>query len=291
MKIISKITGGLGNQMFQYACGKALAHRLGAKLYLDLSWFENGNRTFMLDIFPNIQGVQKYKPSNDSAKYKKIFSKVLRSLGIRTKRCRHIAEPDYSYWAGIGNIRESVHLSGYWQNEKYFSNISSIIKQEFLFPDFQCGEATNIAQRIKHSSCSVSIHVRRGDYIEDITTNSVHGICSMEYYDKALQTIIDRYNVSPQLFLFSDDTQWIKNNFDTRGCSFVIVGIPEHKNEPYNDMHLMSLCRHHIIANSSFSWWGAWLSAGKGVAIAPKRWFAEEAMKHCNPSVSSWITI
>ena len=292
MKVISGIMGGLGNQMFQYACGKALAHRLGAKFYLDLSWFENGNRDFMLDAFPNIQGVRKYKPSNDYYKCNKLFQKVLRRLGVSTKRYEHIAEPYYSYWAGIENIKKSVHLSGYWQNEKYFSNISLDIKQNFLFPNFPCEESQNIVRRINLSSCSISIHVRRGDYVENSATNRFHGVCSMEYYGKALQMIIDKCNTSsPELFLFSDDPEWVKNNFNTQGYPSVIVDIPQHKNSPYHDMHLMSLCTHHIIANSSFSWWAAWLSGGGGIVVAPKCWFMEETMKHHNPSVSSWITI
>jgi len=290
MKIICEITGGLGNQMFQYACGKAIAYRLSAKFLLDLSLLKYSNRTFMLDTFPNIRSVQKYKPSHDSAGFKKIFQRVLQGLGIRY--CQHIQEPHYSYWPEIENIQNSVRLSGYWQNEKYFLKISSLIKQDFVFPNFSCTEAEAIAQKIRQSSCSVSIHIRRGDYVQNLAINQVHGICSMEYYEKALQIIVDKNNESlPEIFLFSDDPKWIKSNFNTKGFPFVIIDIPQHKSAPYHDMHLMSLCRHHIIANSSFSWWGAWLSARDGIIVAPKRWFKEETMRQYNPSLPSWITI
>jgi len=280
--------GGLGNQMFQYACGKAVAYRLGAQFSLDLSWFDNGNRIFMLDDFPNIHQSLKINERNSSCQ-PSVFKKILRRMGINT--ISYINEPDFSYWPGITNIKSSAHLSGYWQNEKYFSEISSVILKEFTFPEFSCLEAENIAQKIKSSSCSVSIHIRRGDYVEDAKNNQVHGICTLEYYKKALQLIADKYNNDLQLYFFSDDPDWIKDNFDTQGYSSVIVNIPQHKNAPYHDMHLMSLCCHHIIANSSFSWWGAWLSGGHGTVIAPKRWFAEETMKQYNPSPASWVTI
>jgi len=284
MKIISKIYGGLGNQMFQYACGKAVAKRLGARLCFDLSWFKAGNRTFMLYSFPNI----KYPVYQDK---QDIFKRILRRMGLYT--IQYIDEQEYSYWSGIESIKSSVHLSGYWQDEKYFIGISSIIKKDFMFPEFDSLEAKNIAKEIIESTCSISIHIRRCDYVEDPKINSVHGICSSDYYKKALQIIINKYNgrITPDLYLFSDDPDWVKNNFDTFGLPSVVVDIQEHKDKPYHDMHLMTLCKHHIIANSSFSWWGAWLSSRNGIVIAPKRWFAEDSMKDYNPSIASWMTI
>jgi hypothetical protein len=272
MEIISKIYGGLGNQMFQYTCGRAVAYRLGAQLYLDISWFDNGNRAFMLNAFPNIH-YSIYREKQP------IF--------------RRINEPEYSYWPDIESIKSSTHLSGYWQNEKYFSSISPVIRQDFIFPEFDCSEAKNIAKKITETPCSINIHIRRGDYVENPKTNSVHGVCSPDYYEKALQIIIDKYDgkIIPELYLFSDDPNWVKNNFDTCGLPFVVVDIQEYKHAEYHDMHLMSLCQHHIIANSSFSWWGAWLSSGNGIVVAPKLWFAEDKMKNCNPSLGSWITI
>ena len=285
MKIISQIMGGLGNQMFQYACARAVAHRIDAQLYLDLFWFENGNRTFMLDIFPNINYSISHPP-------KSIVSRVLRKIDLN--KINYIDEPvhyQYSYWSEIENIRNSAHLSGYWQNEKYFSNITSIIRQDFTFPELPSYETEKIANKIKVSSCPVSIHIRRGDYVKNPVTNRFHGICSQEYYEKALQIIVGKHKDSPELYIFSDEPEWVKDNFDTLGYPSHVVDIPQHKDSPYHDMHLMSLCRHHIIANSSFSWWAAWLSGRDGTVVAPKQWFAEETMKHYNPSLASWITI
>jgi hypothetical protein len=291
LKIISEIFGGLGNQMFQYACGKAVANRLGSRLYLDVSWFDSGNRVFMLDIFPNISYSPQPQRNYIARKVAALSKKIPHRTGVHL--IRDIYEPDYFYWPGVEQIKSSVRLSGYWQNEKYFSNISSIIRKDFMFPEFNSLEANNIAKKIKETPCPVSIHVRRGDYVENPKINSVHGVCSPDYYKKALQIIIDKYKgeKNPELYIFSDDPDWVKNNFYTYGLPSVTVDIQEHKDKPYQDMHLMSLCKHHIIANSSFSWWGAWLSSMNGIVVAPKRWFAEDTMKNCNPSLASWITI
>jgi hypothetical protein len=283
MKIITKIFGGLGNQMFQYACGKTVAQRLKAQLCLDLSWFYYGNRRFMLDVFPNIR----YSVYHEN---QFVFKKILQRLGFKIL---YIKESNYSYWPGINDIKSSVILSGYWQNEKYFSEILTIIRQDFMFPEFDCPEAKNIAKKIEDAPCSISVHVRRGDYVEDPNTNHTHGICSLDYYKKAIQIVIDKNEKKtiPKLYIFSDDPAWVKNNFNTLGLPAIVVDIQEHKEKSYHDMHLMSLCQHHIIANSSFSWWGSWLSSRNGIVIAPRRWFADDILKDYNPSLVSWLRI
>lgn len=274
--------GGLGNQMFQYACGRAVAHRLNARLYLDLSWFKDGERMFLLDAFPNV--------SHSLYAQKTKFKKIMQRMGLCTP-IPTVAEPYYSYWSEIENIRSSVRLLGYWQNERYFFDVSSVIKQDFIFPNFSCSKAENIATKIRTCVSSVGIHIRRGDYVENHITNCFHGICSMEYYEKALQVIAGNKKATMELYIFSDDFEWVKNNFDTHGYPSVFVDISHHKDAAYHDMHLMSLCQHHIIANSSFSWWGAWLSGKNGRVVAPKLWFADEVMKKYNPSVMSWVAI
>ena len=277
--------GGLGNQMFQYACGRAVSHRMEATFYLDLSWFNTGNRQFLLDFFPNLSYTKFEKPS---IKNHQFFKRFLRKIGYYN--LDQIHEPEFLYWSGIEEIKQSAYLSGYWNNENYFKYIETVIREAFVFPPFSCLEATSIANSIKTASCPVSIHVRRGDYIENPETNKYHGICHPEYYNKALGLILEK-NVSPTLFIFSDDITWVKNNFDTLDCSAIYIDIPQHIDAPFHDMHLMSLCRHHIIANSTFSWWGAWLSDGKDLVIAPKQWFLDDSVKHANPSPEPWVLI
>ena len=286
--------GGLGNQMFQYAAGRALSLRLNTELKLDNSWFSSAgsdtSRAFMLQCFPIVIREASLDEVNRTIfKKQSILQKI---LGKKKKHsASYKAQPSFDFWPDFGSFGSPVYLFGYWQNERYFSGISSTIKQDFTFPAFSSSRAKDICQRIKTSSCSISIHIRRGDYVENPDTNRFHGVCSLEYYEKALRMITGKYNIPPELFLFSDDPAWARNNFNTYGYPSVIVDIPQHKDAPYNDMHLMSLCQHHIIANSSFSWWAAWLSCGDGMVIAPKRWFAEETIQQYNPSPSSWITI
>jgi hypothetical protein len=286
MSVTTAIFGGLGNQMFQYTAGRALSIRLGVPLKLDLSWFStiaknDSTRPYMIGAFPSI--------NVETALKHGLFSRLLRRF-FRQK-IGYVPEPGYAYWEGFQRITDPAYLYGYWQNEMYFNTITDLIRKDFTFPPLPSSEAEKIAARINDTDNAVAVHIRRGDYVSNASTHGFHGLCSQEYYTNAFKTIAARCASRLELFIFSDDSIWVRENFDTQGLSATVIDFPEHLSAPWHDMHLMTLCRHHIIANSSFSWWGAWLSNGDGIVIAPKRWFAEETMKHCNPSVSSWIKI
>ena len=285
--------GGLGNQMFQYAAGRSLSTRLNCELKLDNSWFyESGcgaSRFPLLHNFP-ISTLEASQEEISELIYQKqnILLKLLRKKKKYTSFYKE--EPSFDFWQDFNSFLSPVYLYGYWQNEKYFSGIESVIRKDFQFPSFTNIEADNISDKINNSLNSVSIHIRRGDYVNNPHTNQYHGTCSIEYYKEALKLISNEYG-SLELFIFSDDPQWIKLNFDTKDYSSNIIDIPAHNDFPYHDMSLMSLCKHHIIANSSFSWWGAWLSNKNGVIISPKQWFSDEKMRYFNPALSSWIKI
>jgi len=288
-----KIMGGLGNQMFQYAAGRALSVRLNDILKLDNSWFSisgsDTSRPSLLHYFPiSILEANQEEIHNIIYQKQNIFQKILNKKGKHTSYYK--SEPSYDFWQDFNTFTSPIYLNGYWQNEKYFLNIESIIRKDFEFPSFSNIEAENISKNILNSLNSVSIHIRRGDYINNPSANQFHGTCPIDYYKKALQILYEKYN-SLELYFFSDDPQWVRQNFDTNGCKSNFINITEHNNAPYHDMHLMSLCKHHIIANSSFSWWSAWLSNKNGIIIAPSQWFANEKMKEFNPSLSSWIKI
>jgi len=295
--IITRLMGGLGNQMFQYAAGRALALRLGALLKLDISWFAamgtDTQRKYMLHIFPiaateaspeEIERIACREPN--------FFERLLRRPKRRGKH--YIAEPSFSYWSGFASLTAPAYLEGYWQQEAYFVDVAETIRKDFAFPALNHHEAEGLAAEIFSSSNGVCVHIRRGDYAENKATNQFHGLCSPAYYEKALLTLSEKLGSSLRLFIFTDDPAWASKNFDAQGYPALVVDFPEHQDKPWHDMHLMSLGAHHVIANSSFSWWGAWLAEGNnrgGVTIAPEHWFAAKAIRNDSPVPARWLKI
>lgn len=276
------VCGGLGNQMFQYACGRALSSRHNAPLFLDLTWFGNSQedtrRRFHLNAFPalNPRGdLWKEASKKDLQTYyalplwKRLLKKVLpRNIRRNPKR---LEEPHVGYWDGIEHLTPPVHLCGYWQDVRYFLPQEDLIRADFTFPPLP-EAAQPLAQKITSSSNAVAVHVRRGDYVTNPEINAAHGLCPASYYAAALTQIRNQVS-APHIFAFSDDPEWVKENFDSQNLPITVVDLhTEH--DAHHDMHLMTLCRHHIIANSSFSWWGTWLKAEEGITCAPQRWFA-----------------
>jgi hypothetical protein len=295
--IVTRLTGGLGNQMFQYAAGRALALRLGVPLKLDISWFAEMStdtpREYMLHAFPIAAAEARHEEIESVAYCKRPFlSKVLRRPKQRS--AYYIREPSFSYWPGFTALAAPAYLAGYWQQEQYFSDIADVIRRDFAFPPFNSPEAAELAAEIASSPDAVCVHIRRGDYVTSPVTSQYHGVCAPAYYEKALQMLAAKLGSALRLFLFTDEPVWVREHFDTRGYPATVIDFPEHQDKPWHDMHLMSLGAHHVIANSSFSWWGAWLADGTdrgGITIAPERWFALEDKQHDTPVPSRWITI
>ncbi|MFA6087616.1 alpha-1,2-fucosyltransferase [Mucilaginibacter sp.] len=272
--IVIKLQGGLGNQMFQYAFGRSLAKRLNTELYLDITTLEDTDhppgfthRKYELDVFnvkAQIAGTKILSsvvayPKSRSAFYK---LRLLKSLGI----VQHLHEKKFSYDADIhGLINGNTFLTGFWQSEKYFQDIADDIRRELKLP--QPHDHQNISyQQLIQNKNAVSLHIRRGDYVG----NATHPVCGMEYYQQAIQ-IMNKDITDPVYFIFSDDTEWAANNVVTDSENYVIN---HNKTNSAADMYLMSQCKHHIIANSSFSWWGAWLNPSENKkVIAPGKWF------------------
>ncbi len=292
------IHGGLGNQMFQYAAGRALALRVGAALRLDVSHFFRKQkaelRTLLLPVFPRLavwaDGMVSSAPALSCRLLHKFSEVVQRGFHLDCQIVPHIAtEPHFGYWPGIERVKAPVRLHGYWQSEKYFANFAQQIREDFTFPLLPTGRAQDMAQRISDCPHAISLHIRRGDYVSNPQVQAFHGMPGAEYYASALDHIT-RMVGNSTVFLFSDDPQWVQEHFDCRGhdAEIVDLGFSE---MPQHDMHLMSQCRHHIIANSSFSWWGAWLGAREGITIAPRRWFANTAANTADVCPASWISL
>ena len=186
------------------------------------------------------------------------------------------------YQEEIFNLRkDDIYLSGFWQNEKYFSSIKKSIVDDFTPKNGISTTAEKYLEKIK-SSNSISLHVRRGDYVYN--ANATHGLCDINYYKRALD-FIEKDIKDGNVFIFSDDIAWCKNEFAFLKQKFFIEGT---KSE-VDDLTLMKNCKHNIIANSTFSWWGAWLNQNSDrIITTPKYWFSRKDLKNKHPAPSSW---
>ena len=275
--IISQVIGGLGNQMFQYAAGRALSVELGQPLRLDIANFaEYGlhhgfelKRVFHCKVDTATKAdVQKILGWQSLPGIRRVLSRPSMAL---FRHDAFVVEPHFPYWPDINKVPRNCYLVGYWQSEKYFAKQMSNIRSDFIFKPPLSNKNMDLAGQIAQVN-AVSLHVRRGDYFSNPKTNIAHGVCNLDYYKAAVQHIAAKVE-HPSFFIFSDDIEWAKKNLKMNFHHHFI----DHNQglESYNDMHLMSLCRHHIVANSSFSWWGAWLNSHTDkIVVAPKQWFA-----------------
>ena len=290
--IISKIIGGLGNQMFQYAAGKRLSLHRGTTLLLDTSAFtEYRLREYGLDCFSFATNnatdleLRRVLPASGSP-----LKTAVNALKIWSKSLERpiplIRERHFNFDPSILELSDNTCLEGYWQSEKYFRDIEPVIRNDFTFRHKPDAENQRILETIRGVN-SVGIHIRRGDYVENGRTNEIHGVCSEEYYRRAVERITGSVS-TPRYFIFSDDIAWAKKAMSFLSpVSFIDNNVSAHHHE---DMRLMANCKHHIIANSSFSWWSAWLNADPNkIVIAPKHWFIDFAKDTRDLIPSDWI--
>ena len=284
MSIKLKLTGGLGNQMFQFAAGYCAAKKRNTELNLDLSWFNRRNlhNGFELDNVFNIYSQIDFLNRPLSLKkfnLKDFFIKIDRSYET-------FDEPHFQYTSKITKIPEHCFLRGYWQSEKYFEEFSNEIKSIFSFNRPLNEENNKIAQSIINSR-SVSIHIRGGDFL--LKRNQKHQVDLKKYYSDAIKTVLKNHT-NPKFFIFSDDFDWVSKN-NLMESNYVFVRINQ-ENSSFLDMQLMSLCDVNIIANSSFSWWSAWLNNKRDKSIfAPKKWFNDPSIITDDLIPKSWNKI
>ena len=292
--IIIKLMGGLGNQMFQYAAAKRVSKVNDIILKLDLSWFQDKGpwtpRNYELGVFalsseiadPHEIGALKSRRQNPL--FRRLPGFVNKFLFNANQS--HIIEKSHSFEPAVLNLIDDVYLDGYWQSEKYFYDIASVIRKDFSLRAEPDGMNRDVASLIQGCN-AVSLHFRRGDYVADARTANYHGICSMDYYRKAVKLVSARV-IKPHFFIFSDDAAWVQENFKIE----FPVTLVQHNgpDRAHVDMWLMSLCHHHIIANSSFSWWGAWLNPNpQKIVIAPSKWFKDPSVNTQDLIPSEWI--
>ena len=278
--IITRLIGGLGNQMFQFAAGYSFAKRIQLEMSIDMSFlnkniYETENftpRKFELDSFQNLP------------KCKIIEENLVNYFEINESNV-------HSNFPLRKLFKQKFLLNDYFQGERYFSNINNEVNKLFEFNKLLLDENTRALEKeILLSQNSVAIHVRRGDYLKP-KLNEFHGTCEIDYYKKAVELIIDK-TISPKFYFFSDDVNWVKSELASYFINSTVVENSEKDN--WVDMYLMSLCQHNVIANSSYSWWSAYLNRNEHkIIIAPNKWYSDVKMnkltKHLIPE--NWISI
>jgi hypothetical protein len=303
--IITRLVGGLGNQMFQYAAGYALACRLGLPLKMDILDFKfYPDREYALHCFDidaefatqkevySLSGRPKSGLQRMSQLIKKINYKGSKAAGVLLKDPSNpptcFVDTKSGYDVNFHKITGSCYLAGYWQSEMYFSDIADAIRRIYTIKYPLAGRNLVLADMIR-ATHSVAIHIRRGDYVTNPSARKVHGLITPKYYRAAIELLIQQMD-DLEFFVFSDDPAWVRANLDFGRQVSVIDYNPS--SVPWEDLRLMTLCNHHIIANSSYSWWGAWLSKNENqIVIAPGRWYLSKESSPRDLIPERWRTL
>lgn len=289
--IIVGLSGGLGNQMFQYALGRHLAYINGTDLKFDISGFQRDKqRGYALEVFnistvfastDEVEELKAYNPDG----FERLLNKMTRKKKTRSK-INFVENKRTGFEPQILQAPEDAYFQGYWQSEKYFSAIEDIIREDFSFKPEMLGELNDIDVQMAETN-SISVHIRRGDYVSDRKTRESHGVCSLNYYTSCVNEMARKVS-SACFYIFSNDPQWVLDNLK---FDFPKVVVSESGNlKDYEDMYLMSRCKHNIIANSSFSWWGAWLNSNKNKTVfAPDKWFLKKDWNYQDVVPPQWV--
>jgi hypothetical protein len=288
--ITVRLMGGLGNQMFQYACGRRLAIRQGVALTLDRRWFDSidvlAHEVYSLGSFRLCSGIR-FLPASEHEcpprRHRKVsVSRALRNTHSWPRSAFHevIEERSFALDRRVLNASGRTYLDGFWQREDYFSDVAPLIRHEFSLRAPLVGEAAALAEQAAESD-TVSLHVRRADYRDALPA---------AYYREALAEMHRRLP-DPKLYVFSDDLEWARRELGLSDTAIFVDFLPG--GQPWVDMVAMSRCRHHIISNSTYSWWGAWLSPWPDtVVLAPRVWFLTDHRMESDFNLpSSWTRL
>ncbi len=293
--IIVKIYGGLGNQMFQYAFGRALSLRNKTSLKLDIrALTKAGARAYALHHF-SIQ--EDFAEPDELARFDGAYKigrhpwidRIAQPFRTRTDAIR-LVERRFHFSPHVLAVpaEANVYALGGWQSERYFADVGETLRQDFRFRHPPQGKNLTLAEKIRQVD-AISVHVRRGDYAHDPKYSQTHGLIGLEYYRQAISLMRQRV-AAPHFFVFSDDPEWAMHNLSVDAAVDYVThnGI----DGGHDDIRLMSQCKHHIIANSTFSWWGAWLAHRPDqIVIGPKRWFANNPVNTADVLPAAWVRI
>ena len=294
--IVMNLNGGLGNQLFQYALGRHLSITHNTPLGFDISSVEaDPNRHYRLDSF-NISGtvmaIKKTsagKRFNETSLINKFISDTNLLYRFFNQELTVIRENGFEFQANILKCPNNSFLEGYWQTEKYFKSIESIIRADLTLVNPLTPNLANLEDEITKST-SISIHVRRGDYASNPVTTAYHGLYAIDWYQMAIKEMEKSLGRQVHFFVFSDDYDWVKTNLKLdMPCTFIK---PSPDGMEAQDLYLMSRCKHNITANSSYSWWAAWLNPNPNKkVIAPAKWFMGADSNTIDLIPPEWIKI
>lgn len=291
-QVIARIEGGLGNQLFQYAAARSLADRLGCDLMLDLRGLErNGDRPFQLDLYRIRAAVAPMELLAELPDWRSSRAGRLRSA-LSQRLPSFFDFPvfwpqTFAFDPRFARILRPAFLVGYWQSEKYFDwNRKRLLQDIQLVAPMVATEPWLEHIRGTHS---VALHVRRGDYVSNSAAAQFHGLCDMDYYRKAIGALRGQFP-DIEIFVFSDEPDWARQNLQFGVPMHIVDANPPDKG--HLDMELMRHCHHHVIANSSFSWWGAWLCEHTGQRVyAPSCWFADAGVDTSDVVPARWTKL
>lgn len=289
--IISRITSGLGNQLFQYAAARHLALKNKTDLYLDLSYYR---QTYATDT------PRSFKLGQFSVPYRMLHQSPLRYVSKATKLLPNrslppvflfLKEKHFHFDEQVVNARANcITLDGFWQSEAYFRDNAATIRRELTLTGTPSPEFGYYQQLINNTPVPVSIHIRRGDYVNHPEFSKTFGFVGLDYYAQALDQLTERFDTI-RLFVFSDDKAWVRENLPLPDDTVFVQNTGP--DSDVADLVLMSHCRHHIIANSSFSWWGAWLNPNPDkLVITPRQWYKQQPTWNIKDLLpSTWLAL
>ncbi|WP_221391800.1 alpha-1,2-fucosyltransferase [Dyadobacter sp. NIV53] len=290
--IISKISHGLGNQLFQYAIARSMALKQNTSLYLDLRYY---NHTYATDTFRSFK-LNKFNINFDLLDESPALIYLSKSTKLFPNRSfppffKLVRDKQSTFEPEVLSAKSMfTYLSGFWQTEKYFRDIKETLQKELTLKSVETEQFKVYKKQIQAENCPVSLHIRRGDYVNNTQFNNQFGFIGLDYYRNAIKFFKEK---SPdcKFFVFSDDLEWVKENLNS-GQDFIFVENTG-ENSDLEDLMLMRACHHHIIANSSFSWWGAWLNPKEDkIVIAPARWYNNLPDLNTNDLVpENWIRL
>lgn len=298
--ITVRLSGGLGNQMFEYAAAKALALKKNTKVRLDLTTLNHrlpGRgyvfRTYDLDLLnvnAEMTSLTEFSRYAKNSAY--VFSRIGAKIRSKVNPKSIFKEKEYYLFdENIFSLPDDAYLDGFWQSRRYFEHCEDAIREEFSFRHPLSEKGKGLADKILHCQ-SVCINVRRGDYVSMKSNADFFGVLPLEYFQQGIELVKQKVS-DPHFFIFTDDLRWCKENFNLPENTFFVT--QEYSGERYIEkFHLMTLCRHFIIPNSTFGWWAAWLSDNPGkIVIAPKQWITDPKLNANTKDLISegWIRI